>query len=132
MSTDAVDIVRRLYDVWERDGLGLVPELMDPSIEWVNPAYAVEPGTRRGYDEFAAAVRSVHNIYPDFRLMALEFHDAGDSVAVRVRVVARAAVSDVTLDTERGYLLRVLNGRIVRYAWFNDPHEALEAVGLVQ
>jgi hypothetical protein len=94
------------------------------------PPYAVEPGTRHGYDGFAAAVRSINSIYPDLRLSPLEFYDAGDTVAVRVRVVARGAGSDIELDTERGYLFDVLNGRIVRFAWFNKPHEALEAVGL--
>ena len=125
-----MEVVRRLYETWEREGFGVVRELMDPSIEWVNPAYAVEPGTRRGYDGFAAAVESVNNIYPAICYYPLEFHDAGDRVAVRARVVARGAGSDVELDTERGYVLDVRNRRIVRYAWFNDPAEALKAVGL--
>jgi ketosteroid isomerase-like protein len=127
-----VEVVRSLYAAWERDGFGVVPELMDPSIEWVNPPYAVEPGTRQGYDGFAAAVESVHGIYPDLRLSPIEFYDAGDTVAVRVRVVARGVVSDIELDTERGYLFDLLHGRIVRYAWFNEPREALKAVGLAE
>jgi ketosteroid isomerase-like protein len=127
MSQKNVEVVRCLYEAWEHDGFGVVPELMDPSIEWVNRSYAVEPGIRHGHDGFAAAARSITSIYPDFRLSPLQFYDAGDTVAVRVRVVARAAVSDVELDTERGYLFDVLNGRIVRNAWFNEPHEALEA-----
>jgi ketosteroid isomerase-like protein len=130
MSEANVEVVRRLYEAWGRDGFGVVPELMDPGVEWVNPDYAVEPGIRHGYDGFAAAARSINSIYPDFHLSPLEFYDAGDSVAVRVRVVARGAVSDVGLDTERGYLFDVLDGRIVRYAWFNEPAEALKAVGL--
>jgi ketosteroid isomerase-like protein len=130
MSQENVEIVRRLYEAWEREGFGVVRELMDPSIEWVNPAYAVEPGTRRGYDGFAAAVESVTNIYPAICLSPLEFYDAGDKVAVRVNVVARGAGSNLELDTERGYVFDVRDGRIVRYAWFNDPHEALKAVGL--
>jgi ketosteroid isomerase-like protein len=132
MSQENVEVVRRLYQAWEHDGFGVVAELMDPKIEWVNPAYAVEPGTRHGYDGFAAAARSVRSIYPDFRLSPLKFYDAGDTVVVKVRVVARGAVSDLELDTERGYLFDVLNGRIVRYAWFNEPGEALEAVGLAE
>lgn len=130
MSQASVDVVRRLYEIWERDGFGVVRELMDPSIEWVNPPYAVEPGTHRGYAEFAAAVQSINSIYPEFHLSPLAFHDAGDRVAVRVRVIARSAVSDVELDSERGYVLDVRDGMIVRYAWFNDPGEALEAAGL--
>ena len=51
MSRENVELVRRLYDVWEKDGFGVVPALMDPEIEYVNPPYAVEPGTRRGYED---------------------------------------------------------------------------------
>ena len=127
-----IEIVERLYEVWQRDGMGVVPALMDPDVEYVNPSYAVEPGTHQGYDGFAAAVRNLHSIYPDFRPSPLEFYDAGDKVAVRVRVVARGAGSDIELDTERGYVFDLLDGRIVRYRWFNKPREALEAAGLAE
>jgi ketosteroid isomerase-like protein len=127
-----VEVVRRLYEAWQRDGYGVVQELMDPAIEYVNPSYAVEPGTRRGYDGFATAVGSMRSIYPDISLAPLEFYDAGDRVAVRVRVRARGAGSDIALDSERGYLFDVLDGRVVRFAWFNEPREALEAAGLTE
>lgn len=120
-----------MYQDWQRHGFGVVRELMDPNIEYVNPAYAVEPGTRRGYDGFSAAAQSINSIYPDRRLSPLKFYDAGSRVAVRVRVVARGVGSNVEVDTERGYVFDIRNGRIVRYAWFNDPDEALKAVGLI-
>jgi hypothetical protein len=65
MSQKNVEAVRCLYEAWEHDGFGVVPELMDPSIEWVNRSYAVEPGIRHGHDGFAAAARSITSIYPD-------------------------------------------------------------------
>jgi uncharacterized protein len=132
MSAENVEVVRGLYEAWDQEGFGVVRDLMDPGIEWVNPPYAVEPGTRQGYEGFADAARSINSIYPDWHLSPLEFYDAGDTVAVRVRVVARGGGSDIELDTERGYLFDVRNGRIVRYAWFNKPHEALEAAGLAK
>jgi hypothetical protein len=61
-----IEIVQRLYEAWQRDGIGVVRELMDPGIEYVNPSYAVEPGTHHGYDGFAAAVGNLHSIYPVF------------------------------------------------------------------
>ena len=48
MSQGNVDVVKRLYDAWEKEGFGVVPALMDPEIEYVNLPYAVEPGTRCG------------------------------------------------------------------------------------
>ena len=130
MSQESVESVKRLYDAWQRDGFGVVPALMDPDIEYVNPPYAVEPGTRRGYEGFAIAAQNIRDVYPTRRFEPLEFYDAGDCVAARVRVVARGVGSSVEVDVERGYVFDVRDGKIVRFAWFNDPLEALNAVGL--
>jgi ketosteroid isomerase-like protein len=130
MSQANVEIVTKLYEAWRWDGFGVVPELMDPEIEWVNPAYAVEPGTRHGYDEFAAAAQAVLDIYRDYRVSAVNVYDAGDRVAVRARVATRSKGNDVPIDADRGYVFDLRNGKVIRFAWFNDPAEALEAVGL--
>src|SRR6478752_3432064 len=132
MSQENVELVKRLYDAWEKDGFGVVTAVMDPDIEYVNPPYAVEPGTRRGYEGFAIAARNIHNVYPTRRFEPLEFYDALDQVAVRVRVVARGVGSSAEVDVERGYLFEVRDGKIVRFAWFNEPLEALKAVGLAE
>ncbi|HMD51111.1 MAG TPA: nuclear transport factor 2 family protein, partial [Solirubrobacteraceae bacterium] len=125
-------VVQRVYQAWQRDGFGVVPELMDPSVEWVNPSYAVEPGTRRGYDEFAAAAQAVLSVYGNYRVSPVRFYDAGDRVAVRAKVTGRSSGNDLPVDTERGYLFDIRDGKVVRWAWFNDPAEALEAVGLTE
>jgi ketosteroid isomerase-like protein len=130
MSQENVQTVRALYAAWQRDGFGVVPELMDPEIEWVNPAYAVEPGTRHGYDEFAAAARALLEIYRDYRVSAIEVYDVGDRVAVRARVATRSKGNDVPVDADRGYVFDLRDGKVMRFAWFNDPTEAIEAVGL--
>ena len=47
-----------------------------------------------------------------------------------MRVIARGVGSSVEVDAERGYVFDVRDGKIVRFAWFNEPQEALEAAGL--
>ena len=132
MSQENVELVKRLYDAWREGGFGVVPALMDPEIEYVNPPYAVEPGTRLGYEGFAIAARNIRNVYPARRFEPLEFHDAREQVAVRVRVIARGVGSSVEVDVERGYVFDVRDGKVVRFAWFNEPLEALRAVGLAE
>ena len=110
MSRENVELVKRLYDTWEKDGFGVVPALMDPDIEYVNPPYAVEPGTRRGYQGFATAAEAIHTVYPTRRFEPLAFYDARDRVAVRVRVIARGVGSSVEVDAERGYVFDVRDG----------------------
>jgi ketosteroid isomerase-like protein len=130
MAQENVELVKRLYDAWQADGFGPVPALMHPDVEYVNPPYAVEPGTRRGYEGFEIAAQAIRTVYPTRRLEPLEFYDAQTRVAVRARVVARGLGSNVEVDTERGYVFEVRDGKVVRFAWFNDPLEALKAVGL--
>src|SRR5437660_12114732 len=130
MSQENVELVKRLYDVWQRGGFGPVPALMEADSEYVNPPYAVETGTRRGYEGFEIAAQAIRTVYPTRRLEPLEFYDAQNRVAVRVRVVARGFGSNVEVDTERGYVFEVRDGKVVRFAWFNEPLEALKAVGL--
>jgi ketosteroid isomerase-like protein len=50
-----VEIVRAIYAAWNREQFPGPLELLDPDIEYVNPPDAVEPGTRRGLEEFERA-----------------------------------------------------------------------------
>jgi ketosteroid isomerase-like protein len=132
MSQKNVEIVRRLYEAWQRDGFGVVPELMDPAIEWVNPPYAVEPGTHHGYTPFAAAASSFASVYPDSRVVDATFYDAGNRIAVKASMVSKSFGSEFPIDAQRGYVFDVRDGKVTRFAWFTDPAEALKAVGLAE
>ena len=46
MSEQNVQLVRSIYELWGRNESA--HHLIDPEIEYVNPPYAVEAGTRRG------------------------------------------------------------------------------------
>ena len=128
MSEQNVEVVQRLYAAWQRDGFGVVPELMDPEIEYVNPSYAVEPGIRRGYEEFAAAAEAFTSIWEDSEVLDPELHDFGERVLVRARMKTRSHGNAVPVEAERGYVFDVRDGRVLRFAWFNDPADALEYV----
>lgn len=129
MSQRNVDTVRRLHEAWLRGGFGPVPEFMDPDIEWVNPPYAVEPGTRRGYAGFAAATEAFGSVYSSYRISEPEVYDAGDRVVV-IAKMATKSVGEVPIEAERGYVFDLLDGKVVRFSWFTDPAEALAEAGL--
>ena len=106
-----------------------VPALMDPTIEWVNPPYAVEPGTRRGYDGFAG-VRGVRDVDGDYEIF-------GARVPRRRQPDPGASTSRwshhrqaVPIDAEQDMSSTSERARSIRFRWFNDPAEALKAVGL--
>jgi ketosteroid isomerase-like protein len=130
VSQENVEIVRRLYQAWRDSGFGVVPELMDREIEYVNPPYAVEPGIRHGHDGFRAAAEALLEIYTDYVVTEAQVRAVGDRVVVSATVSTRSRANAVPIGAERGYVFDVRDGKITRFAWFNHPAEALEAAGL--
>jgi ketosteroid isomerase-like protein len=130
MSQENVEVVRRFYAAWSREEFPGPSELMDPGIEYVNPARAVEPGTRRGLAAFSRAVEKVFEAWETYHMEPEQFRAVGDRVAVVTRYRARGRGSGVEVEGRESALWTVRDGKVVRYAWFHEPAEALEAVGL--
>jgi hypothetical protein len=123
MSRENVEVVRSIYRLW---GEGeQARHLIDPELEYVNPGYAVESGTRRGRRTLGA----VREVYPDFRVQPERFVDAGDEVVV-IGTARGTSASGLEAQWRQGYVWTIRDGRAVRFRWFNRPNEALEAVGL--
>jgi hypothetical protein len=49
-------------------------------------------------------------------------------VAATARVATRSTGRAVPIEAERGYVFDLRDGTVTRFAWFNDPQEAIEAV----
>jgi ketosteroid isomerase-like protein len=124
------ETVRRLYRAWQKDGFGVVPELMDAEIEYVNPPDAIEPGIRHGHEGFATAARALLTVYENYDVLDARFYEAGDSVAVVTRVATRSRGNAVPIEAERGYVFDIRKGKVTRFAWFNDGAQALDAIGV--
>ena len=131
MAQGNVDVVRALYDAWAREAFPGPPELLDPEIEYVNPEGAIEPGVRRGLDEFRRAVEKVFEGWASWWTEPERFESVGDQVAVVLRYQARGRSSGVVVEGRESALWTVRNGRVVRYAWFQGADDALHAVGIV-
>ena len=130
MSEENVEIVRSFYRAWARDEVPGPVELMDPEIEYVNPAGAVEPGTRRGLAAFSSAVEKVFEGWESWQMEPEKFTAEGDQVAVVVSYRARGRGSGVEVEGRESALWTLRDGKVRRYAWFHRPEEALEAAGL--
>jgi uncharacterized protein len=130
MSQENVEIVRSFYDAWARDEFPGPEELMDPEIEYVNPAGAVEPGTRRGRAAFSRALEKVFEGWESWQAEPEEFRVVGDQVAVVLRYRAIGRGSGVEVEGRESALWTLRDGKVARYAWFHEPEDALEAAGL--
>jgi ketosteroid isomerase-like protein len=125
MSQQNVKLVRSIYELWGRNESAR--HLIDPELEYVNPSYAVESGTRQSRSTLA----KVREVYPDFRVEPERFVDAGENVVV-IGTARGTAASGVEAQWRQGYVWTVRDGRAIRFRWFNRPQEALEAVGLLR
>jgi uncharacterized protein len=123
MSQQNVELVREIYDLWSRDESA--GHLIDPQLEYVNPSYAVESGTQHS----RRTLGKVREVYPDFRVEPERFVDAGEDVVV-IGVARGTSASGVEAQWRQGYVWTIRGGRAIRFRWFNQPVEALEAVGL--
>jgi ketosteroid isomerase-like protein len=126
-----VQIVREIYDAWARDEYPGPAHLLDADIEYVNPAGAVEPGTRYGLAAFTRAVKQVFvEGWGDWRFELERLAPRGDRVAVVLRYRARGRGSRVEVDGRMSALWTLRDGKVVRFEWFHEPAEALQAIGL--
>jgi ketosteroid isomerase-like protein len=125
MSEQNVEIVRAIYTRWSKDESAR--HLIDPDVEYVNPPYAVESGVRHG----RTALGKIRDVYPDFRVEPERFIDAGEDVVV-IGVARGTSASGVEAKWRQGYVWTVQDGKAIRFRWFNQPSEALGAVGLAE
>src|SRR5271165_5276569 len=123
MSEESVELVRTVYARWSRGESAR--DLIDPDIEYVNPPYAVESGVRHG----RGALGRIREVYPDFHVEPERFVDAGEEVVV-IGLARGTSASGVRANWRQGYVWTIRDGRAIRFRWFNDPAEALRAVGL--
>ena len=125
MSQENVELVRRIYDAWDA-ATESARDYIAEDVEYVNPGYAVEPGTRRGRRALRWCGIATRTSTSDRELI-----DAGgDDVVVLARYAASGRGSGVEVAGEHGYVWTVQEGLAVRFQWFQSAREALEAAGL--
>jgi uncharacterized protein len=129
MSEENVEIVRRIFDGWSRGDFSVGAELLAPNFEWQQHAEAVEPGTRRG-GQVGNSLRTIFEIYENFRVQAEDFIDAGEKVVVAARVSATERRTGMPLEGTWAFVWTVRDGRLVRNQVYANHAEALKAARL--
>jgi ketosteroid isomerase-like protein len=143
MSEENVEIVRRVYAEGGPIALPLNPdderallnrmfgEYWDDQVEVRMPADYPEGAQvlygRQGMSRLLAMLRET---WTEFRFEPERFFDAGDRVAVFIRVVAEGGVSGIPAERETAHVWRVRDGRLAWIQIYLDRSQALEAVGL--
>lgn len=80
-----VEALRRGYAALNRGDLSVVLELLDPEIEWHEPAPSLEGGAHRGRDSFERFLRGWLESFDDFRVEPERVVERGDAGGKAVR-----------------------------------------------
>lgn len=129
MSAANVDLIRGIYEAFNRGDLPAVLGALDPNIEWIEP-YPVghNPGTHIGPD---AVVQNVFvpamEEWEDFVVRPLEFLDAGSRVVVTGVITGRNKATGKELQAPVCWVWTVQNGKAIRNANYQDTVQWLIA-----
>jgi ketosteroid isomerase-like protein len=127
MSEENLQLVREGFVAMERGDVEALVAISDPEVEWINPEYAVEPGTRRGPEGFRKAVRATHEIFDEVKFEIEEMIEVGDRVVATGTMMARGKGSGLEVAQSFGIVFTIREGRLIRFQWFRDPSEARAA-----
>jgi ketosteroid isomerase-like protein len=127
-----VEVVRRIYASGCWDSAGdphAADELLGEEVEFVNPADAVAPGTRRGRAGFAAAMANPGEAFEWWAHEPLSFRDRGPQVLVEVIARVRGRATGIEMSHHEWHVWTVRDGVAVRVEWFKDRDLALASTG---
>lgn len=116
-----VETLKRGYAALNRGDLSIVLDLLDPEIEWHEPAPSLEAGAHRGRDGFERFLQSWLESFDGFRVEP----ERGDDLVVVGRQTGTGRSSGLQVDARLAHVWTVADGRAVRWEAVPDPEVAL-------
>ena len=114
-----------------RRDVDLFLDLSDPGVEWHSSISVIaEGGAYHGHDGVREYVRDVNEAFESLEATVDRVLDVGDLVIAVGRLHYRGKTSGVELDAPMGWVYKFRRGKLVYLRAFQDPEQALEAVGL--
>jgi ketosteroid isomerase-like protein len=129
MSQENVEIVRRAFAAYEREGLQGLLACLHPEIEWTTTGMFLDADTYRGHDDVRRYL-GLFDEFEDLRNEPIELIDAGEQVVVCSRVSGRGTRSGAAVDLMLYSVGSIRDGKIGRLHNYRTKAEALEAAGL--
>jgi ketosteroid isomerase-like protein len=124
MSASSVEIVRRLFERFDRDGLDRALELVaEDFVVEVPGSMSAEPDVYEGHEGARRYFAAFDGLIDDVRFEPLELFDEGEAVIVALRLSGRGSVSGIEVEQRAAVVTRVEHGKVTRM----EPHPDLAA-----
>jgi ketosteroid isomerase-like protein len=131
MSEENVEIVRRMYDAWNRGDFEAALSYIHPDVEWSDPPDNPGARTWRGHEGVQGALTAWMGAWEDYRYELRELINCGDDrVLVAGWQTGRGKGSGVEISEENFSVFSVSEGKVVKQRMFRHRAEALQAAGL--
>jgi ketosteroid isomerase-like protein len=131
MGSENVEIVRRAYEAFNREGRNAMLEFLHPEIEWDESELpARRPGVYHGHEGVTRLLNENASLWEDINVVIDEIIEGGsDQVVAMIRVTGRGRNTgvDVELATAQVWTLRA--GKAKRVRLYLDRQEAMEVAG---
>lgn len=126
MAEDYVDLVRKLWDAFERGGIDAVVEIADPDVEW--EPYGGRGTVYRGHDGLRAFMQARAGRAEETDARLYSAFSKGNFVVARGEVRIRGPHGLTT--SQPGWLYEFRDGKLVRFRGFPTQEAALRSAGL--
>ena len=131
MSQENVELVRKLFEVYNERSFEENADLIDPEMDWDMSRVELPDGTSfTGPEEFRHFIEAWEEGFASESMEAQEMIDAGNRVVVVVHHRGRGRASGIDVAQHFAMVWTLRDGRAVRMALYPTRGQALEAVDL--
>jgi ketosteroid isomerase-like protein len=130
MSQADVELVRHVFEVFNREDIDEIASLVDPELEVQVPSeVSAEPDTYRGEEGIRRYFRSFQDVMDEIRFEPERLHDAGGSVVVALLLTAKGRQTAIPVEQRTGSVWTFRNGKVLRVRTYASWTEALRDAG---
>jgi len=133
MSQENVEVVRGIFEAFNRRNWAAWESLHHPMVEWTDPPDLPGGGVHRGLEDVRRSLEETLEVGYEWRVVVDGIESVGRGrVLMRGRSVLVGNKSGVPMEDTLFQLFDLEDGRVLRVQTFRSDAEALEAAGLLE
>ena len=131
MSQENVEVVRQIFEAFNREDIDLILSFTHPDFEVeVPPDLSAEPDTYRGHDGMRRYWETFKDAMDEIRFEAERLWDSDRGVVVEMRVRAKGRQTAIPVEQRSVAVWAICDHKVIRVRAYPSLSDAFEAVGL--